>query len=112
MSNAKFQPRAFVNDEIFAALDALRNGNFAYRMPMNVAGNGHKVARLFNEIMEMNVAMATELERIREQVTARGAIPSKANIPGAAGSWVACLGAINALVDRLGHPVPDALSAG
>jgi len=77
---------------------------------MNVAGNGHKVARLFNEIMEMNVAMATELERIREQATARGAIPSKANIPGAAGSWVACLGAINALVDRLGRPVPDALS--
>jgi signal transduction histidine kinase/PleD family two-component response regulator len=110
VTNAEFQQPASVDDEILSALDALRNGNFAYRMPKNVAGPDHKVVRLFNDIMEMNVAMVRELERVHHQVSAQRTIPQKAIIPGAAGSWVTCLDAINALVDRLALPMPDALS--
>ena len=114
MSSAKFretsQQLTSADDQIVSALEALRKGDLAYRMAINIAGPNKRVAHLFNDIMEMNVAMVAELERVREQACAHGTIPQKANIPGAAGPWGACVDAINALVDRLRLPIPAALS--
>jgi len=79
-------------------------------MSLDIDGPGHKVAQLFNDIMEMNVSMAKELVRIRDQVSAQQTNPQKINIPGAAGSWVVCVNAINVLVERLGSRMPNSLT--
>src|ERR1700704_6439663 len=50
--------------QVLSALTALKKGDFSARLPLEWTGLAGKVADTFNEIVELNQRMATELERI------------------------------------------------
>jgi signal transduction histidine kinase/CheY-like chemotaxis protein len=96
--------RRFANyGEILRALQALKKGNFSIRLATGRDGPDGEIAELLNEILEMNAALAAELERLREQV-GNGQVQQRARLPGARGSWATCIDSINRLIDDLVRP--------
>ena len=63
---------------LLAALKALKKGDFSVRLPMNWLGMAGKVADAFNEMVEMNERMASELERLSHVVGTEGKITQRA----------------------------------
>jgi signal transduction histidine kinase/CheY-like chemotaxis protein len=110
MTNPQVKRRMHGTTEILRALRALKMGDFDFRMSVDPGATDGEIAGLFNEIVEMNVAMAAELARLRDQVGKKGQIDRRASIDGATGSWAQCMESINALVGDLVHPASDSLS--
>src|ERR1700730_933684 len=89
---------------LLAALKALKKGDFSARLPVNWLGMAGKIADAFNEMVEMNERMASELERLSHVVGTQGKIPQRATSSGMTGSWGGCIASVNALIDDLVYP--------
>ena len=89
---------------LLAALKALKKGDFSVRLPMNWLGMAGKVADAFNEMVEMNERMASELERLSHVVGTEGKITQRATSSGMTGSWGGCIASVNTLIDDLVYP--------
>jgi len=74
---------------------------------MKWLGMAGKIADTFNEIVEMNERLASELERLNRVVGKQGKITQRANTSGMTGGWVECVGAVNALIDDLVSPTQE-----
>jgi HAMP domain-containing protein len=92
---------------LLTALRALRKGDFSARLPIKWLGMAGKIADTFNEIVEMNERLASELERLNRVVGKQGKITQRANTSGMTGGWVECVGAVNALIDDLVSPTQE-----
>ncbi len=110
MTNPQIKQRMHGTTEILRALRALKMGDFDFRMSVDPGASDGEIAGLFNEIVEMNAAMAAELARLRDQVGSKGQIDRRASIDGATGSWAECMDSINALIGDLARPTSDTLS--
>src|SRR5688500_18941760 len=77
------------------ALTAVRNGDFSQRLPSEWVGINGKIADRFNEIIELNEAMARELERIRKTVGEQGKISQRVSLDGGKGTWLTMVDSIN-----------------
>ncbi len=89
---------------LLAALKALKKGDFSVRLPVNWLGMAGKIADAFNEMVEMNERMASELERLSHVVGTKGKIAQRATSSGMTGSWGGCIASVNALIDDLVYP--------
>ena len=92
---------------LLAALKALKKGDFSVRLPMGWLGMAGKVADTFNEVVEQNERMASELERLSRVVGKEGRISQRAVASGMTGSWAECVGSVNSLIDDLVYPTRE-----
>src|SRR5215470_17436989 len=59
---------------LLTALGSLKRGDFSVRLPMSWTGLAGKVADAFNDMVEMNERLASELERLSRVVGTEGKI--------------------------------------
>ncbi len=92
---------------LLAALTQLRRGDASVRLPLHWEGLPGKVADVFNDLVEQNAAMATELGRLRQVVGKEGKLKQRASLSETRGFWGASIDSINALIDDLVHPTSE-----
>ncbi|MRG95551.1 response regulator [Polyangium spumosum] len=92
---------------LLEALTALKKGNFSVRLPIDWEGLDGKIADTFNDVVELNSRVATELERVSRVVGKEGRIGDRAAIAGLTGAWAHEVGSVNALISDLVHPTSE-----
>ncbi len=93
--------------EIFAALKAVKKGDFSVRLPLNWGGAGGKVADAFNEVVEMMERRTDELKRISKVVGKEGRITVRVEVGHVTGSWAEQVDSVNNLIECLVHPTRE-----
>jgi HAMP domain-containing protein/signal transduction histidine kinase/CheY-like chemotaxis protein len=93
---------------IHSALLALRRGDPGAKLPIQGSAQFTKVADVFNELVEQNVAMAEEIARLAQMVGKEGKLKRRASLPGARGFWAQKVENVNSLIDDLVHPTSEA----
>src|SRR5262250_1818317 len=63
---------------LLTALKSLTKGDFSVRLPMSWTGMAGKVADAFNDMVEMNERLASELDRLSRVVGTEGKITQRA----------------------------------
>ena len=66
-----------------------------------------KIADAFNDVVERNERMATELERLSRVVGKEGKISERASIGEVTGSWADAVDSVNTLIGDLVHPTSE-----
>src|SRR5688500_12123481 len=77
--------------ELLKALRAFKRGDFSVRMPLSLTGIDGEIAQAFNDVVEMNEALAGEIARVGDQVGKEGQIGQRVVLPNAGGSWGECI---------------------
>ena len=95
------------NREMLRVLTSFRNGNFSVRMPVDATGIAGKIYDALNDVIGSNDRLAKELERVSNLVGKEGKINHRASMPGATGSWAACIDWVNLLTTDLIQPTVD-----
>src|ERR1044071_4968132 len=93
--------------ELLRALRMYKRGDFSVRMPLNLTGIDGEIAQAFNDVVEMNEALAAEIARVGDQVGKDGQISSRAALPGAGGAWADCVESVNTLIGDMAYPVTE-----
>ena len=93
---------------IYSALAALRRGEPSAKLPLSGSTGFGKVADVFNDLVEQNVAMAEELAKLSQAVGKEGKLKRRAALPQARGFWAQSMENINSLIDDLVHPTSEA----
>jgi signal transduction histidine kinase/HAMP domain-containing protein/ActR/RegA family two-component response regulator len=93
--------------ELLRGLRAFKRGDFSMRMPVNLSGIGGEIALAFNDVIEMNEALASEFARVSDQVGKEGRTGHRVNVPGAAGAWADCVDSVNTLIADMVYPVSE-----
>src|SRR5262247_2311580 len=91
-----------------SALKAVQKGDFSVRLPDHWTGVAGKVADTFNEVVEMNQRLASELERLRLAVGQHGKITERASVGPVSGAWAYSVANVNSLVESLVQPTSEA----
>jgi HAMP domain-containing protein/signal transduction histidine kinase/CheY-like chemotaxis protein len=86
------------------ALTALKKGDFSVRLPLDWNGLHGKVADTFNEVVELNQRMASELDRLSRVVGKEGRISQRASLGDVSGAWADAVHSVNELVSDLVRP--------
>jgi signal transduction histidine kinase/HAMP domain-containing protein/DNA-binding response OmpR family regulator len=93
--------------QILAALIALKRGNSDVRLPEEWPGQAGRIAEAFNEVVELNVRTARELERLNQVVGREGKLRYRASLGNVSGFWYDSIENINALIEDLVHPTTE-----
>ncbi|HEV3003692.1 MAG TPA: HAMP domain-containing protein, partial [Pirellulales bacterium] len=93
--------------QLFAALSALKQGDFTVRLPADLSGLDRSVAEAFNDVVELNQRMACELERVCHVVGKEGRISQRAAIGHVGGAWAESVQSVNSLIGDLVHPTSE-----
>ncbi|MGH7344061.1 MAG: HAMP domain-containing protein, partial [Candidatus Rokuibacteriota bacterium] len=91
-----------------SALKAVRRGDFSVRLPDHWTGVAGKVADTFNDVVEMNQRLASELERLRVAIGQHGKITERASVGPVSGAWADSVANVNSLVASLVQPTSEA----
>src|SRR2546429_128366 len=91
-----------------SALKAVRQGDFSARLPDHWTGVAGKVADTFNEVVELNQRLASELERLRLAIGQHGKITERASVGPVSGAWADSVTNVNSLVASLVQPTSEA----
>jgi len=94
-------------DHVLAALIALKRGDPSVRLPEEWPGQQGRVAEAFNDVVELNVRLAKELERLNRVVGREGKLKHRASLGEAPGFWRDSTDNINSLIDDLVHPTTE-----
>jgi methyl-accepting chemotaxis protein len=76
---------------LLKALHAFKRGDFSVRMPRSLPGVDGEIAQAFNEVVEMNEALAAEIARVGDQVGREGQVSQRVSLAGAApgtSAWI------------------------
>src|SRR5690348_9609912 len=92
---------------ILAAMTALRRGNASVRLPAEWTGVFGKLAEVFNDVVEQNHRMYTELERLSRIVGREGKLNKRASLGYVSGFWRESIECVNSLIDDLVHPTTE-----
>ena len=92
---------------ILAALIALKRGNSDVRLPEEWPGQAGRIAAAFNQVVELNVRTAREIERLNRVVGREGKLRHRASLGNVSGFWADSVMNINALIDDLVHPTTE-----
>ena len=92
---------------ILSALTALQRGNASVRLPAEWPGLFGKVAEVFNDVVEHNQRMYSELERLSRVVGREGKLNKRASLGYVSGFWRDSIDCVNALIDDLVHPTSE-----
>jgi len=93
---------------IHDALKALHRGDASTRLPYRGTPGFLRVAQVFNDFVEHNVAMAEELTKLSQVVGREGRLKKRASLPNARGFWAEEVDNINSLIDHLVYPTTEA----
>ena len=110
------RPLSFDNDDgltvvsarqLLQALKDLRKGDFSVRLPMSSSPLGQQIADAFNEVVELNDKMVTELARVGQVVGKQGMISQRARMGNVTGAWADGIDAVNTLISAMGQPTSE-----
>ncbi len=93
--------------QLLAALRRVRKGDFSARLPMDLTGLGGDIAEAFNDLVERNQILTTELARVSEAVGKEGRISQRLDLKNAEGDWSACVDSVNELITDLVQPTRE-----
>jgi len=93
--------------DLLRALGALKRGDFSVRLRPDFEGVDGKIADAFNEVVEINARLASELERLARRVGEEGRITQRARLGEVRGCWAASEAAVNSLISDLVHPTSE-----
>jgi HAMP domain-containing protein/CheY-like chemotaxis protein/signal transduction histidine kinase len=93
--------------QLVATLDAVEEGDFSVRLPVDRTGLEGRAATSFNAICARMERFNTSLLRLRRQVGEEGKISERLVIGDSVGGWSERIEAINALVDELSQPTVE-----
>jgi len=93
--------------ELLLALQAVRDGDFAVRLPGDRTGLPGKVADTFNEIVFSNQHLALELERAGQIVGKEGKTRHRVTHNRRGGAWGAMETSVNTLIEDLLWPTTE-----
>src|SRR6516164_2471930 len=96
---------------ILSALQTMRDGDFAVRLPGSWTGLAGKVADAFNEIAASNQQMAQELRRVGNAVGKEGRTRERTRFTESRGSWGEMEVSVNTLVEDLLRPTAEVTRA-
>jgi len=92
---------------LLSALTALKKGRPGVRLPQEWTGIAGKVADAFNEVVEQNERMATELSRLSRLVGKEGRLDKRLSLGDVGGFWEESVESVNELIDDLVHPTSE-----
>src|SRR5262245_23362181 len=92
---------------LLEALIALKMGRSGVRLPRGWTGVAGRVADAFNEVVELNERMASELERLNRVVGKEGKLSQRLSLGDVGGFWQRSVGSVNELIDDLVHPTSE-----
>ncbi len=95
--------------QVLAALLALREGDFAVRLPTDWVGIEGKIADTFNDIATANDLLARELARISRVVGKEGKVRQRAHFSTPAGAWRHMEDSVNNLITDLVWPTSEVI---
>jgi HAMP domain-containing protein/signal transduction histidine kinase/DNA-binding response OmpR family regulator len=101
-ANGSYEMTALLN-----ALVALKKGKSGVRLPSEWTGVAGKVADAFNDVVELNERMATELARLSRVVGKEGKLSQRAAPGDVTGFWQESVESVNELIDDLVHPTSE-----
>src|SRR4029079_1086503 len=99
------------SQELLAALQAMRTGDFSVRISGDKLGIDGKIADTFNEIAAANERMAKQLERVGQRVGKEGQTKQRVRFGLSSGSWGEMESSINTLIDDLVWPTTEVTRA-
>ncbi len=105
--NGNGHPQDVSQEELLQALQAMRMGDFTVRLPGNRVGLAGKIADTFNEIAAANQRMASQLERVGEDVGRQGKTRHRVKFGMPAGAWSEMENSVNTLIDDLLWPTSE-----
>jgi HAMP domain-containing protein/CheY-like chemotaxis protein/signal transduction histidine kinase len=92
---------------ILGAVVAVRDGDFAVRLPSDWGATEGQIAGAFNQLVSQKQRMSKEISRLRETVGKDGRLRQRLSLPGAVGEWASQADSINTLIDDLVRPTTD-----
>lgn len=90
---------------ILTMVKAIRNGDFSIHLNLEDETLVGDIAKVLNEINEMNLAMANEFARVANAVGKENNMAERINVNLAKGPWVKSSESVNALIDNLVQPI-------
>ncbi|AVH69038.1 HAMP domain-containing protein [Nostoc sp. 'Lobaria pulmonaria (5183) cyanobiont'] len=94
-------------NQLLRTLNAVKQGDFSARMPIDHTGVAGKIADTLNNIIDQNERMAAELQRIGNVVGKEGKIADRASLGDVRGSWSDCVTSVNTLITDLVQPTAE-----
>ncbi|MBN3942604.1 MAG: HAMP domain-containing protein [Nostoc sp.] len=94
-------------NQLLRTLNAVKQGDFSARMPIDHTGVAGKIADTLNGIIDQNERMAAELQRIGNVVGKEGKIADRASLGDVRGSWSDCVASVNTLITDLVQPTAE-----
>ncbi|MEH2460692.1 HAMP domain-containing protein [Nostoc sp.] len=94
-------------NQLLRTLNAVKQGDFSARMPIDHTGVAGKIADTLNDIIDQNERMAAELQRIGNVVGKEGKIADRASLGDVRGSWLNCVTSVNTLITDLVQPTAE-----
>ncbi|MEH2046323.1 HAMP domain-containing protein [Nostoc sp.] len=94
-------------NQLLRTLNAVKQGDFSARMPIDHTGVAGKIADTLNDIIDQNERMAAELQRIGNVVGKEGKIAERASLGDVRGSWSDCVTSVNSLITDLVQPTAE-----
>src|SRR6266404_6164068 len=89
---------------LLKTLIAFKRGNFTIRMPVDQTGVPGKIADALNDILDLNLKLHSEFDRISRSVGKEGKITQRASIGSVGGAWAECVESVNSLIGDLVQP--------
>src|SRR5262245_37203285 len=92
---------------LLRALQSVRDGDFAARLPSDKTGLAGKIADAFNDIVVQNQRLARELERAGQAVGKDGRTRHRMSLERRVGAWGGMESSVNTLIDDLVLPTSE-----
>jgi HAMP domain-containing protein len=93
--------------QLLEAVRALRDGDFAVRLPTGWAGTDGQIAEAFNQALAHQDRITREVTRLSMVVGKEGRLKQRMSVPGAVGGWAGNVDSLNTLLDDLVRPTTD-----
>jgi len=93
------------NRQLLQVLNAVRQGDFSVRMPVDLLGINGKICDAVNDIISLNAILMEELLLARNTIGKQGHLNHRVTLPAfARGSWRTAADSINSLISDLVYP--------
>ncbi|MFC6063447.1 HAMP domain-containing protein [Streptomyces ochraceiscleroticus] len=93
---------------LLTAMNAVRDGDFTVRADGAYEGVAAELAEAFNQIVTRNAHLASELQRVRQEVIREGRLDERLAASPGHGAWTTSVDAANTLLEALVVPVGNA----
>ena len=92
---------------LLEALESVRDGDFAVRLPETKNGVLSRICKTFNQVVDLQERQAEEFVRVGRLVGREGRMTERASLKSAKGSWDATMLSVNELIEDLARPTTE-----